>query len=41
MEPPPRIGSTIEFVGAMTDPAMTGDTTVTAVRLRPGHVGAG
>jgi predicted lipoprotein len=35
LTPPPRIGSTIEFVGAMTDPSLTGDTTVTAVRLRP------
>jgi len=35
LTPPPRVGATIEFIGAMTDPAMTGDTTVTAVRLRP------
>ncbi|MGD0472661.1 MAG: DUF2291 domain-containing protein [Candidatus Velthaea sp.] len=40
LEPPPRVGSTVEFVGAMIDPAMTGDITVTAVRLRPQGVSA-
>jgi predicted lipoprotein len=35
LTPAPRIGGPLEFVGAMTDPSMTGEPTVTAVRLRP------
>jgi predicted lipoprotein len=34
LTPPPRVGGTIEFIGAMTDPSMTGEPTVTAVRVR-------
>jgi predicted lipoprotein len=37
---PPRVGAAIEFVGAMTDPSMTGEPTVTAVRLRLRSVSA-
>jgi predicted lipoprotein len=38
LTPAPRVGSTLEFVGAMTDPSMTGDTTVTVLRVRPAGV---
>jgi predicted lipoprotein len=34
LTPAPRAGGKVEFLGAMTDPSMTGETTVTAVRLR-------
>ncbi len=38
LTPPPRVGSSIEFIGAMTDPSMTGDTTVTVLRVRLAHM---
>ena len=34
LTPPPRTGSTIAFVGAMTDPSETGETTITVLRVR-------
>lgn len=40
LEPAPRPGSVIEFVGAMIDPAMSGDTTITVLRVRPARVSA-
>jgi predicted lipoprotein len=40
LRPVPRVGSKIEFVGAMTDPSLTGDTTITALRIRAAAVSA-
>ena len=34
--PLPRVGSSVEFVGAMTDPSMTGEPTVTPLQVRHG-----
>ncbi len=38
LTPLPKPGSVIDFVGAMIDPSMTGDTTITALRVRPARV---
>jgi predicted lipoprotein len=38
LEPAPRPGTAVDFVGAMIDPAMSGDTTITVLRLRPARV---
>ena len=38
LEPAPRPGAAVEFVGAMIDPALSGDTTITVLRVRPDRV---
>jgi predicted lipoprotein len=40
LSPPPRRGTVVAFLGAMIDPALTGDTTITAVRVRPARAAA-
>jgi len=38
LTPPPHVGNTVEFVGGMTDPSMSGETTITALRVHPVNV---